>query len=763
MLPRAVVFAGCVFLGQALAETLAPVGVRIAAGACVAAGLAARGLAPAWPVAALGLGFFRARAAAAQFRARSAQSTARYEGMFEVEVEEGTGWIVRAGDRRWAVVDAPASFPGPGRRARGLLRIDPIRARAEPSAFQAERWAAARGLHGRARVLGSVRDLGDAPGSAAALRRLGFRFRESARARLGFGRSAGGNLSTALLLGDRRGLDTSVKENFRRAGLSHVLALSGAHLAVLALGLSVLLRLARIPRVPAVLLVLAFVTVYTAVTGAAPPLVRACATVALATGATLAGRRADAVSSLAWATAGLLLVVPAWRHDIGFRLSVIATAILALYARRRRARVPGLAGVASDLTSSMHLSAIVTLATLPELGASFGVASLQGPVTNLLAALPSAGALGWGALAAFVPWPEPLATALAQAGEMAAEVLIAILRWTATWPGGDVRFPAFSAAAGAAILLLAARLAAGGGLARFEARVLLALGVLASLSAIPRERATFLDVGQGDAVLLEAAGRAVLIDAGPPGFEGRESAAAAAVRRRRLRPLEAVVVTHGHLDHLGGIQDLLARRAFRRLVTRGGDARPELLDALETSARASGECIVERPVSLALLGGYVHVRDPRADLAPEPVDDENDRSLATAFVARSFSAMLLGDGGPAPQSALAEAGFLRRAPVLMLPHHGSRHATNAALLSCVAPRLAIASCGEGNPHGHPHAETMALVAAARAAALRTDRDGTITLTGTPRGLRIRWTRDYPGTRGADRVRAFRLPDARLFP
>lgn len=759
-------FCAAVYAGMSLCDTVLPLGRTGGMLACAIAGAVTVGNVRAWPLVPLGLGLLRAVVSEEAFAELSIQAPQRFEGRFEVVGEEGSGYVLSVGGRRVLASEPPTDCPPPGRQAFALLRLDPFRSRAEPSGFRAERWSASRDLHGRARVLSRIEHVADAPGLRAAARRAGFRIRESARERLGFGSSAGGDLSTALLLGDRRGLDKGVRDDFRRAGLSHVLALSGAHLAVLALGLATLLRTARVPRIPIAAAILVFVIAYTGLTGAAPPLVRACGTVALGTIADFAGRASNAVGSLGWAGGILLLCRPPWIHDTGFRLSFLATAILALFASRRRGSGGhGIVAKLRSLLDAILLSAIVTLATIPELAGSFGLVSFLAPATNLIAGPPSAAALGWGGLAAFLPVPERIAAALARGAEHASAALLAVVHGSAQLPGGDVAFPALSTGAIVLVLVGAARLAVGGSPGWAERRALAGAVLLAVAAAIPAERITFFDVGQGDSTLLEGGGGAVLIDTGPPGAEGEAPASLAAVRRRRVRPLDAVVLTHAHLDHVGGVSWLLRDGRTRAVVTRPDcvEGAPALAEISRLAAERHVPLGPPGSTSMSFLGGRLLVHDPFRG-APLVDLEENDRSLAASWRARGVSAAFLGDGGAPPQEALWRDGVSAPAPLLLLPHHGSRWATSDTLLAQLRPRLAIASCGTNNPHRHPHAETLERLVRARVALLRTDRDGTIAITATRRGFRVRWTRGFPGARTLfPSLPAFPLPARAAFP
>ncbi|MFN8179478.1 MAG: ComEC/Rec2 family competence protein [bacterium] len=763
MRTRGVVFCAAVYAGISLSGSVLPLDRNESAAACALAGIVTVGNARAWPLVPFALGLWQSGAADAGFARRAVRRSLRYEGPFDVVCEDGAAMVLEVGERRVLVSEPPPDMPAPGRRGRALLRLDPFRSRAEPSGFRAEPWSASRGLHARGRVLGRVTQVGSTPGWLGSLRRGAYALRAHARRRLGFGRSEGGDLATALLLGDRSKLGPEVRNGFRRAGLAHVLALSGAHLAVLALGLATLFRTVRAPRTPTTVAVFVFVVAYTWLTGAAPPLVRACATVTLGTIADLAGRRSHGVDALGWGGGILLLACPPWIHDTGFRLSFVATAMLALFAGRDHGpEGHGLAAKVRSFFDAVVLSAIVTVATIPEIAGSFGLVSFLAPATNLAAGPPSAAALGWGGLAAFLPMPPRAAEALAHASDLGAAGLLAVVRASAHLPGGDVPVPALPPATVVLILMVACRLAAGGRPERFERQVLVVVAAVSLLAFLPRDRITFFDIGQGDSSLIEGGGGAVLVDTGPPDDTGLPPPSRAAVRRRRVRPVDAAVLTHAHADHSGGAGALLHDRATRLLVCRPDavEGGPGLAEILRTAAERHVATQVPGASPLVFLGGRLVVRDPFAG-APLTGLGENDRSLAAAWRARGAAATLLGDGGAPPQDALRAAGALLPSPILLLPHHGSRWATSDALLAAVRPRLAVVSCGTGNTYGHPHREALEAARRARAALLRTDQDGTIAVTATRRGFRIRWTRAFPGPRCL--FPAFPLPGSGAFP
>jgi competence protein ComEC len=263
-----------------------------------------------------------------------------------------------------------------------------------------------------------------------------------------------------------------------------------------------------------------------------------------------------------------------------------------------------------------------------------------------------------------------------------------------------------------------------------------------------------LDVGQGDSILIRSPeGKTALIDAGPT-----RNAALSALKRKGIKSLDLVAISHHHSDHYGGM-DAVVRALKPRyfLASRSGHSTTLYLKLLKT-VEAQGLAVIE-PTARARtieLGSIV------LTVFPQPPDDrknENNNSIGLRLKYGGFSVLLTGDSeGPERQWWLKyHPELIRDCTILKLPHHGSRNGTDARWLQIVRPELAVASLGTNNEYGHPHAETLSLLRRTGIPLLRTDQLGTITITSDGSGWRVvepsLGSRDHPTQADIDRVAA----------
>lgn len=239
----------------------------------------------------------------------------------------------------------------------------------------------------------------------------------------------------------------------------------------------------------------------------------------------------------------------------------------------------------------------------------------------------------------------------------------------------------------------------------------------------------FIDVGQGDCLLLEADGRWALIDAGPPDAAGT---VVRYLRNHGVQRLDYLMLTHLHADHIGGAVEVLENFTVDAVVLSDMTLGPtptaatvlRLLETLE--ARTDIDIILPAPGDRLPLGpGVVEVVD--VGIADE--SNANNTSLALAFCFDTFTFFCAGDVEARYEEILLQNSRLPQdATVYKASHHGSYTSSNDALLARLRPTVAVISCGAGNDYGHPHDVTLARLAAAGAAVYRTDQNGTVVIT-----------------------------------
>ncbi len=247
----------------------------------------------------------------------------------------------------------------------------------------------------------------------------------------------------------------------------------------------------------------------------------------------------------------------------------------------------------------------------------------------------------------------------------------------------------------------------------------------------PRVRAV--DVGQGDAILLEGAdGTRFLVDTGPPAAASR---LVRTLRALRIPALDGVLLSHIHQDHTGGLTAVLDALPVRALYCR----RLGPAAAWEPLLQAAARRMV--PVREPAPGDTLRVGETRLEfLGPVRVvshtetADVNNGCLVLRWESRGAHALLSGDVETEAEEDLLRWGPALKADLLKVAHHGSRTATGSAWLAAVRPRLAVVSCGSENRFGHPHRETTARLRAADIPLWSTADRGMVTITFPPEGI-----------------------------
>lgn len=635
-------------------------------------------------------------------------------------------------------------------------RLRPLEARRNPADFDYGAYLARRGVHATFAGYDSAAVAVLARGGAPASRAV-----EGVRE--GIGRALAQHVRAeepravlrALLLADRSGIDAEVREAFVVTGLMHLLAVSGLHVLLVGMVLYGLLRplLGRLgwswrrTEVVRAAATLALLGLYVAVTGAPASATRAFVMAAVLIVGTAAERPATTLNSLGVAACVLLLARPTFLFDAGFQLSFAAVGGIVLLVPVFEAWAPARwrRGIARKwVMESLLVSAAATLGTMPVLLYHFGRVPLGGLVLNLPAIPLAMATLGAGIVCiATAGWAAPVADLAGAAAEASAAALLWTSRAGAEWlawtsVGGYVRAAPWLAALVAALAVLALWPHS-----RRRWRMLAAAALLAALGAWlpvlrgemrPALEVWFLDVGQGDAALLRLpGGRHVLVDAGlrdPYTDQGRRTVLPH-LRLLGVRRLEALVVSHPHADHLGGVPTLLREVPVARLLHNGQPYASELFEETERLAEERG---VE---SRALRAGDTLALDPAVRIevlhpaeAPFPEEPANDGSLVLRLTYGKTTFLLTGDVEAAGEADLVAAyGEGLRSDVVKVAHHGSRTSSTPAFVRSAAGEgaLAIVPVARRNVYRLPNEEVLARWDSAGATVLQTAREGAIWL------------------------------------
>ncbi|MFE6172132.1 ComEC/Rec2 family competence protein [Streptomyces sp. NPDC056464] len=567
-------------------------------------------------------------------------------------------------------------------------------------------------------------------------------------------------LLPGLVVGDTSRITPDLDEAFKETDLTHTLAVSGSNLTII---LALLIgppglaqraerrglapRLGVSLRATALLggaLTLGFVIVCRP----DPSVLRAAACGAVALLALATGRRRSLIPALATAVLLLVLYDPWLARSYGFLLSVLATGALLTLAPRwsaalRRRRVP------PRLAEALAAAAAAQALCAPVVAVLSARVSLVAVPCNLLAefAIAPATVLGFAALAT-APVAMPVAKALAWCASWPAGWIADIARTGAALPGAGVDWP--GSWTGAALLALATVvvLLVGRRLLRHPwwcglcgALLLLAVVQPPPLTRVvtgwppPGWRFAMCDVGQGDATVLAAGeGTGVVVDAGPdPTLVDR------CLRTLGIKRIPLVVLTHFHADHVAGLPGVLRGREVGAIETTGHEEPEDQAEFVRREAAARRIPVTRAAAGEERRAGSLSWQvlwpPPHPALTP---DGPNDASVTLLARSAGLRLLLLGDLEPPAQRALLRspaAAVLGGVDVLKVAHHGSAY-QDPELIRRAAPRLALISCGEDNPYGHPAPGTVAALRAQGAVVLRTDEDGAIAVAGAGAELAV---------------------------
>lgn len=680
---------------------------------------------------------------------------------FEVEVEASQAGkrvphqIILTWPDRSLVSGARGDPPlVPGQRWAFTATLRPPRATANPGVFDAERWWFERGI----RALGSVRSgrwLADEPvwQPQAALDRARAHVATHLRQALAGARYAG--VIVALVVGDQRGIDAADWAVFNRTGVSHLLAISGLHVTMLAAlaawvasGLWKAMAQSgrhwtRVVSRQQWAAAVGWLTAlsYAGLAGWGVPAQRTVWMLGVVAMAWMSHRTARPWHVLASALWVVVALDPWSVSSAGFWLSFGAVAAL----------MAGASGAPTERSwrgfawQAIRAQAVVSIALAPASMLFFQQVSLVGPLANAIA-IP---------VVSFIVTPLALLAGALSAvnggawSAQAAHAVLATLAHALTWMDSgtwsSVRWPAptgwmMASAVIGLIVWMLPRAWPGRAVA-----VLFWLPLLTAGSSAPAPgtaRLWALDVGQGSAVLVETAQHRLLFDAGPRSgarADAGERVIVPFMRAQGWNTIDTLVLSHSDLDHMGGAASVLAEQRVSTVVS-GEPAKVSALLARGVGACLAGQAWTWEGVRFEFLHPDT---DQTLNGGPQR-ESSNSRSCVLRVTASDQSALLTADIGVTEEAALIKAGAALQADVMIVPHHGSGGSSSDDFIAAVAPRWAVIQVGEGNRFGHPRGDVVERYRTHGAAVLRTDELGAIRIALAPSGTSwSAWRREAP--------------------
>lgn len=647
----------------------------------------------------------------------------------------------------------------PGQRLTLTLRLRSPRGLANPFGSDYAYWLLAQGYGATGYVRSAQGPLQDASGERLAWQIEAWRaaVRDHLRAALPADARFGPVL-IALVIGDQRGIDADDWQLFRRTGVSHLVAISGLHITMIA-GMAASLagllwrhsfglgRWLRRPlplwlpaRQAALVAAVGSALAYGLLAGMQIPALRTVAMLCVAAIAVWGARAPPASVVLAWAALVALLLDP-WAVMLpGFWLSFGAVAVIFFAARPGRdASTQGRwQRLRSTLAAGARTQWAVTIGLVPLTLLLFGQVSVVSPLANAVA-IPVVSLLVTPLALLGAALPMALAGPVLAVAHLAMVALAAVLGWLAALPWAMWE----AASAGPLALVLAAvgvgllvapvataRVRLHGGLLMLP--MLLARGLPVAHGEF---RAVMLDVGQGTAVLVRTRAHALLYDAGPAYGSGSSAGAQVVVpllRGEGIGRLDHLMVSHEDTDHAGGVADVAAAMAVAARST-GAPVGHVLLGA---AANDWPPCAAGQQWEWD--GVRFTVLHPLAEQAQQAAIASNARSCVLRVDAAAHSLLLTGDIGVAQERALIERlpAEALRADVLVVAHHGSGTSSGAAWLEAVRPSAAVFQLGYANRYRHPTGEVWERYGRAGILRYRTDETGAVTMDTAPGGFAL---------------------------
>ena len=541
-----------------------------------------------------------------------------------------------------------------------------------------------------------------------------------------------GALIPGMVLGDTSKQTAEFKDQMKRSGLTHLVAVSGANFAIVSSFVLWCMQFVIRRKNYRIIATAIALTCFIALVRPSPSVLRAAAMAAVLLSAQVTKRKTDSLPALGFAIAAVVIGDPWQSRDAGFALSVLATAGLLLFAPVIENRLP----THKKLAGALAPPIAATVFCAPILVALSGYLSPMSIVANLLAAPFVAPITIVGFIAALVsPVVPALTSLLVFIIRVPAGLIVAIAHWSSGFPvltihNGIIGFAIVATLVGFLWLFKKSW--------RQSTAVLVV--VILSLTWIQRWPAgdwqiANCDVGQGDSMVINLQhGRAIVIDVGPDPIAENKC-----LRNLGITEVPLLILSHFHADHVGGLSGLVQSRRVGQ-VWISNNLEP-LLESTQALAllRESEIVTVQKGLVSQIAGIKFEILWPENttrnfEAMPGDGSQINNSSIAMLVTTPDWSIFTAGDLEPPAQHEILRS--VRIVDIYKVCHHGSKY-QDEELMSALSAQIAVISVGAKNSYGHPAPETIASLTRLGTQVVRTDIDGAVAITAKAHHLRVR--------------------------
>ncbi len=562
-----------------------------------------------------------------------------------------------------------------------------------------------------------------------------------------------GAVVEALLLGERGRMEEATTLALQKSGLFHLIAISGAHIAIISYLLFGILKLFGTPKRPSYAVLIVLLLFYALLVEGRASVFRAAIMSLVFLVGKLLWKNSRLLNTISFSAFILLIANPFYLFDMGFELTFAATLSIILFFRAVQKYLPRLPLKISDLFA---LSLTAQLGVLPFLASSFNRVSISSLLLNL-AAIPLTGVImGLGFVFLGLSFVNSL---LAQGMARALEFLVRVFLWIAhlfdpvAFFSYRIPTPPLPIILGYFIFLLLFLLRT-----KFKGQKLLTVTFFALFLVLlvtypfPAQssrslRLTFLDVGQGDCILVEFPGRKkMLVDGGgvpDDSFDIGENVVSPFLWSKGIKKIDYLVLTHAHPDHMNGLKAVA--RNFK--VGRFWEAfSPPQSPAYEELKNSLGPAVLKERIfrGFDYQAGDVKMRvlHPEEE-KPFVHEAVNEKSIVLRLSSGETSFLLASDIGLGAESEMIEKNLLLQSQILKSPHHGSKSSSSELFLDKVQPQIVVVTVGRGNLYGVPNQEVLDRYKKLRARILRTDEEGAVEIAIDGKDILTRTAREEP--------------------